>query len=201
MHFVKFVGPLTFNGVIHKNTGALLVSSAFKGLQFVCPWTMASPQKWPPRGLMTLIIRFSPFHVASSWFNEGGVTTWWSHFWLSVSLFRDWLNGTRPPFFWLVKNLIYLHRGMVACLLEFFCAIFVFITGFLISSYSFQDGVTLYFFLHDPESFILLGSVLVPFSLIFVHSPKYLILLCSEVLWLCNQTFWLKIVGKISCIW
>jgi len=51
-----------------------------------------------------------------------------------------------PHFFWLVE----VSMGLAACCTEYICPLVLFVTEFLITFFSFQDGVTLYSFSCDP---------------------------------------------------
>jgi len=77
------------------------------------------------------------------------------------------LFGSSFTVWWIVKR--------SGCGLSEMCPYYdCIITGFLISFYSFQDGVTLYFLSGDPDYFLHSGSVLVSLPLLFVSWAKEL---------------------------
>jgi len=115
-----------------------------------------------------------------------------------IGRFKDFLHYAvigwtpLPQFFWLNEGLMCLLRGVTACCLSLVCVVALSVTGFLISFYSFQYGLTLYLFSGNPDSSLLSGSVLISLSLLFSDGPTKWILLRLEVLRSCKQLFWLK---------
>jgi len=92
-----------------------------------------------------------------------------------------------PQFFFLVLNSMRLLRGVVAPCLERVRLIVAYLSGFLIPSYSFHDGVTFHSFSHEPDSFLLYGSFCISFTLLFFQGPNY----CKWLfVWrFCKQSF------------
>jgi len=67
----------------------------------------------------------------------------WDHFWFMCC---DWLDGTLTSIPQIVESSINLLSGAFASCFDHVRAILVFVTKFLISFYSFQDGVILHFY-------------------------------------------------------
>jgi len=133
---------------------------------------------------VTLFIYWSGM-ASFSWFLKGDVTTRGSFL---ISYFKVFLHTvvigwteTWSQFFWLVEGSMCLLRGAVACCVDRVRDVFV--TGFLISNFFSHLS-------HDPDSFLLPGSVLVSFSLLFSNGPKYWILIHPKVLWFSKQLIW-----------
>jgi len=91
-----------------------------------------------------------------SWYRLSGNTFDW--FFIHCAMI-GW-RGPISQFFLLVESFICLFRWEVLHFLQCVGTTVVFITGFLISFFSFQDRVTLYVFSCDPDSFLLSETVL-----------------------------------------
>jgi len=171
---------------IHKNIETS-VSSAFIGkglkLQFVRPWTGAvcwndASQKYlsqgPPSYVIHLLsclticypgwLQYSLMGQAMPSLYDSLMSPQGIHFWLVVSRFSftvAGLVGWDPDLNYqlLVERWMHHLRRVDACCLNCILPNVVFVTGFLILLFSFQDGVTLFYFSHDPDSFQLSSHI------------------------------------------